>query len=53
MGGVTGVMDVGGTCGVGGVKGTTWGSGEVMGAAWGAAEVSKSSNKGAAQGLVV
>jgi hypothetical protein len=43
----------GGTRGVGGVKGTTWGSGEVMGAAWGAAEVSKSSNKGVAQGLVV
>jgi hypothetical protein len=35
MGGVTGVMDVGAACGVGGVQGTAWGAAEVMSATWG------------------
>jgi hypothetical protein len=32
MGGVTGVMDAGATCGMGRAEGTTWGAPKVMGA---------------------
>jgi predicted nicotinamide N-methyase len=53
VGGTTGVLDVGATCGVGGVVCAAWGAAEVVGTARGTVQVGKTGDEGNAQGLVV